>query len=74
MGWLNKMEKAKAWDLEPQPERDIISVEEAMELLPMSKRMIYERVRQGELPAFHIGRRVLMRKSEIEKWLRGREQ
>ena len=58
----------------PKPsrsERDIISVTEAQEILPFSKRVIYGRLRDGTLPGFRVGRRWFMRRSELEKILRG---
>jgi len=53
-----------------ESERDIITVKEATKLLPLTERVIWERIRKGEMPGFNIGRRVFMRRSEIEEILR----
>jgi excisionase family DNA binding protein len=50
-------------------DRDVITVDEATTLLPLSRRAIYERIRKGQLPGFKLGRSTFMRVSEIDAWL-----
>ena len=38
----------------------VLNVEEAAELLRISRTTAYEAVRRGEIPALHIGRRLLI--------------
>jgi excisionase family DNA binding protein len=66
-----------AWRLRERPvkpsetqERDIITVHELAGLLPLSERVLWERLRKGEIPGFQIGRRWFARRSEIETYLR----
>jgi excisionase family DNA binding protein len=66
-----------AWRLRERPikpsetqERDIITVHELAGLLPLSERVLWERIRKGEIPGFKIGRRVFVRRSEVEEILR----
>lgn len=45
------------------------SVEETAQLLDCSKDLVYESIRRGEIPAVHIGRRILVPKLALEKML-----
>jgi excisionase family DNA binding protein len=53
-----------------------LSVDEAAELLSISKRTIYGWVQQGRIPYRKAGRRVLFLESELLEWTRpdGRRQ
>lgn len=55
-------EKPQTLAREPQPleERLTISVEEAAELLGVSRSTAYSLVRQGELPSLRLGRRIVV--------------
>ena len=45
------------------------SVEEAAELLGISRNSAYEAVRKGELPTVRLGRRILIPRSRLEAML-----
>lgn len=50
-------------------ERLTLTVEEAATLLGISRASAYEAVRQGEIPAIRIGRRILVPKAALERLL-----
>ncbi|MGH9233660.1 MAG: helix-turn-helix domain-containing protein [Acidimicrobiales bacterium] len=43
-----------------RPERLTMSVEEASEVLGISRSLAYELVRRGELPSLRLGRRIVV--------------
>jgi excisionase family DNA binding protein len=47
--------------------RDVVTVDELTKILPMSRPVIWKRIRNGEIPAFHLGRRIYVRLSELEQ-------
>jgi len=49
-------------------DRDVITVEEAAELYPMSRKALWEGQRKGSVPGFKIGRRTFFRRSELDAW------
>ena len=48
----------------------VITVEEASEILRISRNGAYEAVKRGEIPSIRIGRRVLIPRVALEKMLR----
>lgn len=50
-------------------DRDIITVTEAAEILPFTADQIRRRIAKGTLPGFKLGRRILLRRSELDGWL-----
>ncbi len=48
-----------------------ISVEQAAELIGISRTLAYQKVNSGELPARRIGNRWLVSKVRLEKWING---
>ncbi len=48
-----------------------LSVEEAAELLGISKGLMYEAVRMGQIPHIRIGRRVIIPRLALLKMLEG---
>lgn len=56
---------------EPKPERLTYSVEEAAEVLGISRAFAYECVNRGEIPHLRIGRRILIHKSALHKFVEG---
>lgn len=47
-----------------------ITVEQAAQLLGISRGLAYDLVRRGEIPAIHLGRRVVVPVTAIEEILR----
>ncbi len=56
-------------DQSPPADRLTYSVEEAAELLGISRNSAYEAVRKGELPTVRLGRRILIPRSRLETLL-----
>src|SRR5580658_9148579 len=52
-----------------RPERLAVSVEEASQLLGISKWLGYEMVAQGQLPALRLGRRLVVPLAALERML-----
>jgi len=50
---------------------DVLTIEEAAELLKLHDQTIYRKVRSGEIPAARIGRRWRISRDVIERMLRG---
>ena len=52
-------------------ERPALSVDETAELLGISKWLVLQSVRRGELPAVRIGRRILIPRIRLQAFLAG---
>jgi excisionase family DNA binding protein len=52
-----------------QPERLTLTVEEAGELLGISRALAYEMARTGRLPTLRFGKRIVVPKKAIENML-----
>lgn len=52
----------------------VVSVEEAAELLGISRGLAYELVRRGELPALRLGRRLVVPRRRLLALIDGDEQ
>jgi excisionase family DNA binding protein len=48
---------------------DVLTVEEAAPLLRCGTKLVYEMIRAGELPAKRLGRRVVVPKARLVRWL-----
>ena len=57
-----------------EKEKLVISVEEGRKLLGLSRGLMYEAVRSGQVPSIHVGRRILIPKVLLEKMLEGAKQ
>lgn len=55
------------------PQRATITVEEAAEILGISKASAYRAAGAGEIPAIRIGRRLVIPRASFEKFLAGSE-
>ena len=53
----------------PVEDRFVITVEEAAQLLGISRSFAYEAVQRGEIPLMRIGRRILVPKAALERFL-----
>lgn len=53
--------------------RRTITVVEAAEYLGVSKDLVYNMVKVGQLPFIRIGRRVLFRVETLERWMQNQE-
>jgi excisionase family DNA binding protein len=56
---------------DPPPERLTYSVEEAARLLGISRAFAYECIARGEIPHLRIGRRILVPRSALHKFVEG---
>ena len=54
----------------PRPEPDTYTVTHAAALLGIGRNTAYVLVRNGQLPALRLGRRVVIRRATIERLLR----
>ncbi|MDM5310349.1 helix-turn-helix domain-containing protein [Peribacillus frigoritolerans] len=54
-------------------ERRTMTVQETAAYLGVSKDLIYNMVKTGELPAVKLGRRILFRKEVLERWMQAQE-
>jgi excisionase family DNA binding protein len=52
----------------------VLTVEEAAELLGLSRSTAYDAVRTGDLPSIRIGRRILIPRARLEALLAGGEK
>ncbi|MFC1926779.1 helix-turn-helix domain-containing protein, partial [Chloroflexota bacterium] len=50
-------------------EKATLTVEEARELLRISRGLIYDAIRRGEIPSIRIGRRILIPTSALQQLL-----
>ncbi len=55
-------------------EKLVISVEEGRKLLGLSRGLMYEAVRSGQIPSIRIGRRILIPRALLERMLEGAKQ
>jgi excisionase family DNA binding protein len=53
----------------PVDKRLVYTVEEAATLLGISRSFAYEAVERGEIPSMRIGRRILVPKAALERFL-----
>jgi excisionase family DNA binding protein len=56
----------------PEDDDDLLTADEAAEMLRCKRQRIYDLRHQGELRAFRDGRRVLFRRSDVRAFLRAR--
>ncbi len=49
----------------------VMTVEEAAEILRISRNGAYEAVKRGEIPSIRIGRRILIPRAALEMMLKG---
>jgi excisionase family DNA binding protein len=57
-----------------QPERPTLTVEEAARLLGISRWLVQQAVRRGELPVVRIGRRILIPRMRLDALLAGQAE
>jgi excisionase family DNA binding protein len=62
-------ELADALAVSPVEDRLVFTVEEAAQLLGISRSFAYEAVKQGEIPSMRIGRRILVPKAALQRFL-----
>jgi excisionase family DNA binding protein len=53
---------------------DVLTVEEAAGVLRLGRNTVYEAIRRKSLPAIRVGRRILVPKSALQRWLSGTEE
>jgi excisionase family DNA binding protein len=55
----------------PQADRLVLTVDEAATLLGISRAFAYEAVNRGEIPSIRIGRRILVPKGALQRFVEG---
>ena len=53
---------------------DLLTIDEAAELLTCSRRTVYEEHRRGRLAFVKVASRTRVRRSELDRYLKAREQ
>lgn len=54
-------------------QRQTITVKEAAEYIGISKDLVYQLVRENQLPHLKLKRRILFRKTVLDKWMQNQE-
>jgi excisionase family DNA binding protein len=54
--------------------QEVLSFEEACQILKIAKPTLYNYVRKGQIPAFKLGRSWKFHKDSLEHWMRDRVQ
>jgi excisionase family DNA binding protein len=54
-------------------ERQTINVQEAAAFIGVSKDLVYQLVRQKDIPHLKVGKRILFRKESLERWMNNQE-
>ena len=67
--YSNNTEAQELQVLAPTQRRSTLTVEEAAEILGLSRAFTYEAVNRGEIPSIRIGRRILVPKVALERLL-----
>ena len=55
--------------LRDETERIVFSVEEARQRLGISRNLMYEAIRTGQIPSIRIGRRILVPRAALQRML-----
>lgn len=50
-------------------EKLVYTVDETRALLGLSRTLVYEAIRRGEIPSIHVGRRILIPRAALERLL-----
>lgn len=69
-----KRDNADYRQSEPQPQPLTISVDAVAQLTGLSPSMIYHMARTQELPSIKVGRRVLIKRASLERWIDEQER
>ncbi len=56
-------------DEQQEPEMTVLTVAEAAALLRIGRGQAYDLVRQGVIPAVRLGRRIVVPRAALERWL-----
>jgi len=57
---------------EPPPDRSYTSVKEALRILPVSREAFYKKLKNGQLPHYKFGRKILVNMEEVMSVLRAK--
>jgi excisionase family DNA binding protein len=52
-----------------EEKHEMMTIEETARLLRITRQTLYERTKKKEIPAYKVGRRVLYKREDIEKFL-----
>lgn len=59
-------------NFETSDTRDILTVDEALRYLRIARPTLYRYTSQKRIPHFHVGRKVLFDRQELDEWLDGK--
>lgn len=62
-------EEKKITPIMVKPQKEIINVEEACELINLAKQTLYGLTCKGKIPHFKRGKKLLFRRTELVEWL-----
>jgi excisionase family DNA binding protein len=68
-GGATKQSRTAAGAMAPVESRLVFTVEEAAQLLGISRSFAYEAVERGDIPSMRIGRRILVPKAALQRFL-----
>jgi excisionase family DNA binding protein len=68
-GSATKQSRTAAGAMAPVENRLVFTVEEAAQLLGISRSFAYEAVQRGDIPSMRIGRRILVPKAALQRFL-----
>ena len=54
-----------------EPEQDYVQIDEAAQILGLSKQTLYTRTANKSIPFYKQGKRLYFRRSELLKWMEG---
>jgi excisionase family DNA binding protein len=65
-----RLQYMRGGDMEYTMERAALGVKEVMQYLSLSRAHLYRLLAQGAIPSFHIGRRRLVMKSDLDRYIK----
>ncbi len=51
------------------PTREILTIADLQEVLPIGRTKLYSLLSEGLIPSFKVGRRRLVRRGDVNKWI-----
>ncbi len=51
------------------PTREILTIADLQEVLPIGRTKLYSLLSEGSIPSFKVGRRRLVRRGDVNRWI-----